>query len=240
MGIIDTFIIITIAALIQASFQLSVSSLTLMSGHALGKKTAHMRLVGLCFSLIAGVFVMTVLLLTFAGMIFATLLPAATPLPVWAMVCGLALGVGVSVWLFYFRRQKGTVLWIPRPFARYITDRAKATKNPAEAFGLGLSSVVGEIIFVIAPIIISALLIIRLDTPLQLLAVVLYSLIAVIPTLIVTIVIGGGRSISRVQKWREDHKKFLQFVAGSLLVLLGIYLYVDTVSIALALNGGLR
>lgn len=237
MSLFDTFAIIAVAALTQASFQLSVSSLTLMSGHALGKKTAHMRLLHLCFSLIAGVFFMTALLLAFTSITLTSLLPTITPLYVWALACGLAMGVGVSVWLFYFRKQKGTVLWIPRSFASYIADRAQKTKNPAEAFGLGLSSVVGEIIFIVAPILISGLLIVRLDTSLQLMAIALYAFIAVLPTLIVTFIIGGGRSISKVQKWREQHKKFLQFVAGSVLILLGIYLYIDTVSIALALGG---
>ena len=61
--IYGSFAIILLAALTHASFQLSVSVLTLLSGHALGRKTAHMRLLRLTGGFILGAGVMTVLLI---------------------------------------------------------------------------------------------------------------------------------------------------------------------------------
>jgi len=53
----------------------------------------------------------------------------------WSIVCGILLGLAIAVWLFYYRREKGTSLWIPRDFAEYLTNRTKSTKTIAEAFG---------------------------------------------------------------------------------------------------------
>ena len=63
----DTFTslaIVGFAALIHASFQLSVSVLTLLSGHAIGAKKSHARLVRLTTSYTTGAGVMTLLIVT--------------------------------------------------------------------------------------------------------------------------------------------------------------------------------
>lgn len=238
MNILDSFAVLVLAALIQASFQLSVSILTLMSGHALGRKTAHKRLLRLIAGFIIGAVAMTILLVSFVGVILGTFISDEIPAYVWAGACGVMIGVGIAVWIFYFRRQGGTALWAPRPMAEYLSSRAKATKNSAEAFGLGLASVVGELLFSIAPIIVAALVIFKLDSAYQLPGVVLYAFISVLPLLIITALVGGGRSISKVQKWREQNKAFIQFAAGSALVVLGVYLYVDEIVSALTVTTG--
>jgi hypothetical protein len=58
--------------------------------------------------------------------------------------------------------------------------------------------------------------------------------------LIVNGLIGSGHKISSIQKWRENNKRFLQFAAGSGLLILGCYLYVDkVVAVSVALHGAL-
>ena len=61
--IVSSFAIITFAAIIHASFQLSVSVLTMLSGHSLGRKTAHRKVLRLMGSFINGSIVATALLL---------------------------------------------------------------------------------------------------------------------------------------------------------------------------------
>ena len=52
--------------------------------------------------------------------------------------------------------------------------------------------------------------------------------------------IGGGHKLSRIQKWREDNKRFMQFAAGSALLVLGFYMYVNEVVAAVTtVTGGL-
>ena len=235
---ISSLAIIAFAALIHASFQLSVSMLTLLSGHAIGGKIAHIKLLRLTSSFSLGVAVMTLLLLSFMAFVLQHSFGNHAPLLAWAIACGLVLGLGVAVWAFYYRRETGTSLWIPRSMARYLSERTKATKLGTEAFGLGLSSVIAELLFIVAPMAISALVLIQLEPSLQLLGIAIYTIISLLSLLIVWALIGSGHKLSRIQKWRENNKRFLQFAAGSGLLILGFYVYVDQVVTATVLAGG--
>lgn len=237
---INSLAIVAFAALIHTSFQLSVSMLTLLSGHAIGSKTAHAKLLRLTNGFLLGVAVMTMLLISFIAFVFQHTFGSSVPLVMWAGGCGLLFGLGVAVWAFYYRREKGTSLWLPRGIARYLSERTKATKRSTEAFSLGLTSVIGELIFILAPMVISALVLIPLEPAWQLAGVIIYTVISLLSLLIVGGLIGSGHKLSQIQKWREDNKRFLQFAAGSGLLVLGFYVYVDQVISAtvFAASGG--
>lgn len=239
MHYLDSLAIIALAALIHASFQLSVSMLTVMSGHALGRKTAHARLLRLSGSFILGVLLMLALMLCFITLVVQNTLSVIPPL-VWAGASGLSIGVGIAVWSFYYRhRQSGTVLWLPRPMANYLEKRARKTRYPAESFTLGLGSVAAEILFAIAPLLIASLILVTLPPPLQIGGLLLYTLVAGLPLIVIYLMIGGGHSLGKIQRWRETNKRFLQFAAGSALIILGVYLYVDTLFAETASMGGI-
>lgn len=172
---------------------------------------------------------MTLLLLSFISLMLLSVFGADTPQIVWAMACGLLFGVGVAVWLFYYRKEKGTALWIPRPVASFLSERTKATKRSAEAFSLGLTGVIGEVIFIIAPIIVSALVLINLDPLWQLAGIGIYTVVSLLSLIIVWVLVGSGHKLSNIQKWRESNKYFLQFAAGSGMLILGFYVYVAQV-----------
>lgn len=235
---INSFAIIAFAALIHASFQLSVSMLTLMSGHAIGSKSSHAKLLRLTNSFSLGVAIMTMLSLSFIAFTLQQYFSSGIPAVAWASACGLLIGLGVAVWVFYYRRDPGTTLWIPRGMARYLSDRTKHTKQSAEAFGLGISSVIGELIFIFAPMAVGALALLQLDPGMQVVGITLYTFISLLSLLIVNGLIGSGHKLSHIQKWRENNKRFLQFAAGSGLLVLGFYLYVDKVIAASAMTGG--
>lgn len=225
MDILASLAIITLAALIHASFQLSVSVLTLLSGHAIGAKQSQARVLRLTFGFVSGVGVMTLLALSFIAFTFQQLF-GETPLIVWAIACGLLVGVGLAVWFFYYRRDKGTTLWIPRSFARHLSDRSKATKHSVEAFSLGLTSVVSELLFIGAPLLISALVLIQLPGAWQLVGTGIYAVVSLLTLLSVWVLIGSGHRLSEIQKWRETNKHFLQFSAGGALLVLGFFVYI--------------
>jgi hypothetical protein len=221
--------IIVLAALVHASFQLSVSVLTLLSGHAIGAKHSQAKVLRLTTSFVGGAGIMTLFILTFVSFLLTRVVGSSTPEYLWAIGSGLLMGVGIAVWAFYYRRQKGTSLWIPRSMAKYLSDRTKATKQSTEAFGLGLSSVIGELIFIAAPIVISALVLIHLQPIWQLVGVVIYTVISLFSLVVVWVLIGSGHTLSRIQRWREENKYFLQFAAGSGLLVLGFFVYVNQV-----------
>ncbi|MDB5160500.1 MAG: rane protein of unknown function [Candidatus Saccharibacteria bacterium] len=226
MDIASSLAIVTLAALIHASFQLSVSVLTLLSGHAIGAKHSQGKVMRLTFGYVSGVGVMTLLALSFISLIFLHIFGTDAPQFVWAVACGLLIGVGLAVWFFYYRPGKGTSLWIPRSFARHLSDRSKATKSSAEAFSLGLATVVSELLFIGAPMIIAALVLVGLPAHWQLVGIAIYAVISLLTLFSIWVLIGSGHKLSTIQKWREDNKHFLQFTAGGALAVLGFFVYV--------------
>lgn len=227
MDILTALIIVAVAGLIHASFQLSVSVLTLLSSHTIGKKRSHGRLLLLTDSFTIGVGVMTLLLLSATALFLQSL---SVPLElIWMLCVGMLGGLGISVWIFYYRRETGTRLWVPRPIANYLETRTKATKHSAEAFSLGLTSVIGELLFIFVPIVVSALVLVQLPIMWQLVGIGIYTVLSLFTLVVVNALIGSGMSISRVQRWREQNKGFLQFSAGAGLLALGFYVYVEQV-----------
>lgn len=238
MNTLDAFIIIGVAALIHASFQLGVSVLTLLSSHTIGKHRSHAKLLRLTGSFLVGTATMTMLLVSLTSLILLNIFPNL-PVPplMWAVTCGLLIGLGVAVWAFYYRREQGTSLWLPRGLADYLTQRTKATHMSGEAFGLGLSSVVAELLFIIGPVLLASLVLIQLPPTWQLAGMALYTFISLFSLLIVAGLIGSGHKISRIQRWREDNKYFLQFVGGGGLMVLGLYVYVQQVVAVMTATG---
>ena len=226
---LESYAIVAFAAFIHASFQLSVSMLTLLSGHAIGAKTAHHRVLRLTSGFLLGAAVMTMLLLAFLSLVLRNIFPSTTPALVWAIGSGLLFGLGAAVWIFYYRKDIGTTLWLPRNIARFLGERTKATKQPAEAFGLGLSSIVGELLFILAPLFVASLALLRLEPMQQLAGIGIYTAVSLLSLLIVYLLVGAGHKLSRIQRWREENKRFLQFSAGGGLLVLGFYIYVTEV-----------
>ena len=226
--------IVALAALVHASFQLGVSVLTLLSGHSLSSKRSQTRTLQLTTGFVFGAAVMTLLLLSSFALFLGYITTEANHTLLWSIISGLSLGVGIAVWLFYYRPGPGTQLWIPRSIASFLNDRSKKTKRSAEAFSLGVTSVLGELPFLIAPLAISAYALIHLPTEWQVIGIVLYAVISLASLVIVWMLVGGGHKLSSIQAWRETHKSFLQHAAAAGLVILGAYTFVNE---ALVLSG---
>lgn len=228
--IISSFAIIIFAGLIHASFQLSVSMLTLLSGHSLGSKTAHRRVMALLNHFISGVFIITTTLTaTLAYYFWLIIQGSITTEKLFAtIVTAILASVGVATLVFYYRKGNGTSLWLPRDLAHFLTKRTKSTKSVAEAFSLGMASVISEMVFIIAPMTAAALAIVTLPNQwLQLIGVTTYVIVSLISLLIVFTLVGGGHRISSIQAWREKNKRFLQFASGCSLLILAGYIFVD-------------
>lgn len=226
----DTYIalaIIGLAALIHASFQLGVSMLTLLSGHSLSVKRSQFRVFRLTTSFVFGAGVMTLLLLSTFALIFAHITTTGNHILIWSITSGLLIGVGLAVWFTYYRSGRGTMLWIPRSLADFLENRTKATKRSAESFSLGLTSVIGELLFIVAPLAVSAYALTFLPAAWQIVAILGYVLISLSSLLIVWGLVSNNYKISRIQKWREANKAFLQYCAASGLVILGAFTFVN-------------
>lgn len=229
MEIVSSLAILALAGLLHASFQLSVSMLTLLSGHAIGRRSSHAKVLRRAGSFIFGVVIITLLLLSFITFGLQIIFGTTVPPLAWSVGCGLLIGLGVAVWAFYYRKAVGTTLWLPRGMAHFLARRTKATTSSAEAFSLGVASVFAEILFILAPLTISAMALLSLEPLWQGVGILIYTLIASLPLLVVGVMVGGGHKLSHIQKWRESNKRFIQFITGSGLLILGFYVYVNYV-----------
>lgn len=219
------YLLAVLAALFaHASFQLGISMLTLLSSHAIGAGKRHDQVFRLDLGYTLGAFVMTAGLLALLNASIQPVLGELTRLH-WSLTAGLLGGAGIAVLLFYYRRDKGTLLWLPRGFVEFASGRAKKTRNSFEAFAIGATMVVAELPFIIAPLLVTALLLHTIPADTQLWATLGYSLAACLPLLVMTGLIGSGHKISSIQRWRETNKTFLQWSSGLVLVMLGIYIY---------------
>lgn len=221
--------IVGLAALLHASFQLGVSMLTLLSGHSLSVKRSQFRIFRLTSSFVFGAGVMTILLLATLSLVFSYVVAPDNHVLLWSGISGLLIGVGLAVWFTYYRAGPGTSLWVPRSLAHFLSKRARSTRHSAESFSLGITSILGEILFVIAPLAVSAYALVHLPAMWQIVAILGYVVISLAPLLIVWAMVGTGYKISRIQAWRERHKLFLQFIAATGLIVLGAFTYVNEV-----------
>ncbi len=214
-----------VAGLVQASLALGVSLLTLLSGNALANKKIK-RQNGISLAYIAGYFLVTITgitNLTYVFLKFDWRYQATT----WACLAIVTIVVGYAILLFYYKNShKGTRLWLPRATAVHLYDRTKQVKNAFEAFLLGVTSVLAEILFVAVPMVVTALLISVMTDENQFLGLFVYSLIATFPLLILWMVCRRGGKLSQVQRWRESNKRFLQILAGTITIVLGLYILV--------------
>jgi hypothetical protein len=220
--------IIAFAGLLHASFQLGVSLLTLLSGHSLGSGRSHHRLMQLNLAYLAGAATITVLLFGTLAYI-GSLLVNGDAIALWYVLSLLNMVIGLSVMVFYYRHQKGTGLWIPRPLAVYLAERTKKTKKGAEAFILGAGSVLAEIPFLVGPVSIAVLYSLTAASEWQFSTLFTYALVSLFPLFTIVGLVGAGHKISTIQRWREDNKLFLQYCAGSGLIILGAFVFVDKV-----------
>lgn len=213
------------AVFVHACFQLSVSVLTLLSSHTIGRRLPNSRLLNLNFWYILGSIVTIALLqLGAIALVRAAITHNATITSVITLT--LVPLVALLMTLFYYRRGRGTQLWLPRPAAEYVTTRAKKTKSSIEAFMLGTATAFTELPFIIAPLAITALTLEGFASAKWFTLSLLYALAVCLPLIFVALYLSSGHKISSVQRWREDSKDFLKWTSAAALVLLTVYLAV--------------
>ena len=220
------FLLILVGAVfVHACFQLSVSVLTLLNSHTIGRRLANQTLMSLNFWYIIGVGVM-IALLQLAAISVERLAMDRNPMLATIVSLSILPLVALMVVLFYYRHGRGTQLWLPRSATEYITSRAKKTKSVLEAFSLGMTTVVAELPFVIAPLAIIAFAFNGFSADKWFSLSVGYALAVCAPLIFVSFYISSGHKVSAVQRWREEAKTYLKWTSATALLLLTLYIAV--------------
>lgn len=210
------------ALFVHMCYQLSVSVLTYFNSHSLSRRVSEKRIVLLSSSYGLGAIFMTALLLLALVVLTGTTDSHRRILLGIATVVAPLVGIVTALW--YYRRGDGTRLWLPRSVADYLVNRARKTRSSFEASVLGAATVIGELPFIIAPMLLAAFLINSLPQSWWLPWVITYAVLAYLPLFLITAYLTSGHSIAKVQRWRERNKTFLQLASGVMLILLTFYL----------------
>lgn len=221
---LSPFLLIVVGAVfVHACFQLSVSVLTLLSSHTIGRRLPNSRLLSLNFWYILGCIIMITLLQLGAIALLRFGLTHNETITTVVTLSLLPL-VALLVVLLYYRRGRGTQLWLPRAAAQYITARAKRTRSSVEAFTLGTATVVTELPFAIAPLAIVAFAFQGFRADRWFSMSLGYALAVCVPLVFIAFYLSSGHKISSIQRWREDSKDFLKWSSAAALLLLTVYL----------------
>lgn len=226
---IEAYLLLAIGALfVHVCYQLSVSILSYLGAHTLGRHIKTGRLLRLGTSYALGAYVATIAtLITIVALTNISTLAHADAIH-WLTLVVVAIVplIGLLTIMVYYRHGMGTQLWLPRAFANYLTQRARKTTSAVEAFGLGLTTVVGELPFIAGPLLLVAIAIAKQPSPSWFGWSAVYAFIVSLPLFLLTFYLTSGHSVARVQRWRADNKTFLQWTSGVMLILLAVYVAV--------------
>ncbi len=215
---------IAIVAIVQASFSLSISILTLLSGVSLANHRAKRGHSALMASYIAGSMVVTLALVVGLAWMFKVTGWSDNNF-VFLVLISTLMTAGFAVLLFYYRYDpKGTRLWLPRRFAERLYAATKRASSVDRSFLLGGMAVLLEIVFIAFPMMIAAYIASSMSGSSYYLAIIVYAVIAATPQIALAIAYSRGYKVSAIQRWREQNKRFLQITAGILMITLSIYL----------------
>lgn len=205
---------IVLAGIVQASLQLSLGGLILLYHASMGRHRRR-KTRSLTRHYILGAGVISFLMVCALAFMISSLFNGALKTEYLIICVGVFLASALVMWLFYYRRGRNTELWLPRSFTRFIQRRAKTTNDNIESFSLGMLSSFAEMPLSIALYFVVANCILNLSAQYQIIAVIGYTIMSIIPLLVLKLRVRTGQNVVEVQKWRVRNKAFARIISGS-------------------------
>lgn len=224
MDMVIPFGEVVLAALVHATLQVQLGALLLLYHASLGKHVRK-KTKTIVSSYISGIGTLVFLAVAAICFVLDRYFGKALYPEEIVIVVSMLIAIAVIVWGFYYKRGKSTELWLPRTVARYIDKRAKETSSNTEAFSLGVLTSLAEMPFTIVLLVVAANSILKLETMWQLIAVVMYTVIAILPAIILRLTVRKGESIADIQRWRVKHKTFMRILSGVGFLVLALFLF---------------
>jgi len=217
-----------------ASLGLNLSSVAMMSGHALSQKTALSRLRQLIRGFLLGVVVANLLLLSTVILFIAkspfvmnTGSGFVANYRVWPLaIIGLVIQILIMAFCKILKNQLVNP-WAPEAVRTYLRKRCIKTNSIIEAINLGIMSVLANFWLLFLPL---SLLAITMLNQLEIAHVVLFALASGIPSFIITLTVTQQVKISQIHLFLIKHANFLQFVSFFSLIILGMIIFCFKVS----------
>ena len=215
--------IIVLAAVAYATLQLGSGCLLLLYHASLGKHIRK-RTKSLVSSYIAGSGLMALFGIGLAYLVIAGIYGQTLSVGCLSVVAGVMVALAVLMWFVYYRRGKTTELWLPKVVAKFITKRAELTESNTEAFSLGMLSGFAEMPWTAVLMVVVANSLLSLPLGWQVLMVVIFVMIAILPLVLMRIMIRRGKTVVDIQKWRVKNKMFLRIISGVTFAVLAMFI----------------
>ncbi len=215
--------IIFLAGVVHASLQCDLGALLLLYHASLGKhiKQKTRKLVS---SYILGSALLICLILSTIIFLITTFAESSLSLSCLIVIAGVLFILALLIWFFYYKNRRTTQLWLPQSVARHISNRAKFTENNIEAFSLGMLTAFAEMPFSFVLMLAAADSIALLPLKYQIVCVVAYTIIAILPLFILRISVKRGSTVVDIQKWRVRNKNFFKALSGFLFLTLAVFI----------------
>lgn len=224
MDMVIPFAEVILAAFVQASLQLQLGSLLLLYHASLGKHVRK-KTRSIVSSYIAGIGTLTFLAIAAISFMFDRYFGDSLYPEEVVIIASMLAALAVIVWIFYYKRGKSTELWLPRSVAKFIDSHAKTTNSNTEAFSLGVLTSLAEMPFTLVLFVVAANSILKLPPLWQLISVVIYTTLAILPAVILRFAVRRGETITSIQRWRVKHKTFMRVISGVGFLILGFFLF---------------
>ena len=147
------------------------------------------------------------------------------------ILAGILFGVGILFCRFYFRKGRGTELFLSRKIADSLLKNAKNAKKPSDIFMLGAMSEMPELIFTLPLYVILALSIGNFTDPIMRTSLGIVAVMAsAFPFLLIWGFFKSGRNLAEIQRLRVKNKQFIRFfITGCYLIVMALLIATETV-----------
>ena len=229
MNVLTGVGILLLSMLIVAFLQLCPSILMIFL-HYCHAKYSKLRTSDLTLFYIFGVEVFVALvfvLLYYIATIGLSFLPNDASSTVFYILSAILLIIGICFPFLYFRRGDGTRLFISRKIADNFTSSIKKTKRRSDAFMLGFSAGMPELILTVPLYLLCTMVIVDLgEAPITRAAMILlFVIVTILPLFVIRFLFSRHFNLANIQMFRERNKKFFGFLIGILYILVAITVF---------------
>lgn len=215
--------VLFLTAIIQATLQLGQGAFLILYHASAGRHlTAKTR--NLSGSFVSGVGLATFFGLSATCFLLVYLAQGVLPDFLLISIIFILMLLAIFMWFFYYRHGHTTELWLPKAAAKFVTSRARATRSNTEAFSLGVLTFILELPLSAVLLVMAANSILALPAVWQLLAILGFTLVSMIPLFVMQACFRTGRTVVDVQRWRLKNKNFLRLVSGVGFLVLAIFI----------------
>ena len=230
MSVFTSLGILIIAMLIMALLQLVPGVFLLFRHYASGKYSAR-KASDLALFFILGV--ETAVVIIFLSLYFiitaisATIIDFNNEYYYWFMSTIFVI-ICFAILFCYYRKSTGTKLFISRSLAHKLDHKARTAKSRSDAFMLGITSIIPEIIFTLPLFIISITSITSVvaESVLRSGLIILFAISAILPLIIYNIAFTTNHHLASFIKFRFKNKTFIRLIISFLYLSLSIIIII--------------